>query len=96
MRTVFIILPEEHNHALAADELEHTLTFFLQRRDVAHTSRSYWDDEAAGYAEYGVRLDISEPFDDDHFLRLLGGIVYTTSLLYGSIRIQLDGNCVTT
>jgi hypothetical protein len=95
MRTVFVILPSAHAHTQAAEELERTLTFFLQRRDIAHTSRDYWDD-GEYETEYGVRLDISEPFCDDHFLRMLGGIVYTTSLLYGSIRIQLDNNCITT
>lgn len=94
MRTVFVYLPETHNHAAAAVELQHMLMLFLQRRDIAHSARNFWDDES-GYAEYGVRLDISEPMADDYFLHLLGGIVYTTSLLYGSIRIQLDGNCVT-
>jgi hypothetical protein len=78
---------------MAAAELERMLSFYLRRRDVAHSSRDFWDDEA-GYAEYGVCLDMS--VEDDHFLRLLGGIVYLTSLTYGSIRIQLDANCVTT
>ena len=95
MRTVFVVLPMGHAGLAEADELEHTLTFYLQRRNIAHTSRSYWDDGEYD-TEYGVRLDISEPFDDDNFLRLLGGIVYLTSLLHGSIRIQLDDNCVTT
>jgi hypothetical protein len=94
MRTVFIFLPEQHNHAMAAAELEHSLAFYLQRRDVVHSSRDFWDDED-GFAEYGVRLDM-RVLDDDYFLRLLGGIVFITSLAYGSIRIQLDANCVTT
>lgn len=95
MRTVFVILPIDHAELSIAGELEQTLTFYLQRRSIAHTPKYYWD-EGEYEIEYGVRLDINEPFDDDTFLRLLGGIVYLTSMLYGSIRIQLGDNCVTT
>jgi len=95
MRTFFVFLPEKHNHAVAAAELEHTLKLMLDRRKVTHTSQDFWDDDA-GYAKYGVRLDITALLDDEVFQRLLGGIVYVTSLLYGSIEIQLDRNCITT
>jgi len=93
MKTLFVILPVDYAMSDEAEQLERMLSLFLHRRNIAHTSRDYWDDGEYD-TEYGVRLDISEPIDDDSFLLLLGGIVYTTSLLYGSIRIQLDGNCV--
>jgi hypothetical protein len=95
MRTIFVFLPEEHNHSMATAEFENTLGLMLGRREIPHSTQSFWDD-AAGYAKYGVRLDINAPLDDDAFLRQLGGIVYIASLQYGSIEIQLDRNCITT
>jgi hypothetical protein len=85
--TVFVVLPSGTDYSATA-ELERTLKFFLDRREIKHTSRSYWDD-GEYETEVGVRLDLDPALCDDHFVRLLGGIVYVTAQLYGEIRIQL-------
>lgn len=89
MRTLFVYLPETCNHGLAAVELERTLGLMLNRRDIDHASRDFWDDDM-GYAKHGVRLDISAQMTEDAFLHLLGGIVFVGSALYGSVEVQLD------
>ena len=85
--TVFVVLPSGTDYS-ATEELERTLKFFLDRREINHTSRSYWDD-GEYETEVGVRLDLDPALCDDHFERLLGGIVYVTAQLFGEIRIQL-------
>jgi hypothetical protein len=86
--TVFVVLPTGKADLIETEKLERTLKFFLARREISHTSRSYWND-GEYETEYGVRLDLDPALCDDHFVQLLGGIVYVTAQLYGEIRIQL-------
>jgi len=86
--TIYVILPSGKVDLSEAEQLERTLVFMLSRREVTHTSRSYWDD-GEYETEFGVRLDVDPGMCVDHFTSLLGSIVYVTSQLYGEIRIQL-------